>query len=141
MRPMMGRSGSSARPVQAALSARMLAAWLGLHALLLPVLLPVFHHPTHIFASQAELATALVAMGDAGMAVHHAGHSGTHDGKAMLDCPLCLAMQHPAAFVSPATTAVTLPQSSALQRQSLQSAEAPRWHNFSARARGPPQRA
>jgi hypothetical protein len=114
---------------------RFFAAWLGLHALLLQLLLPIFHHPEHVFASRAELATALLAVADAGTmpATHHSG-----DGKAPPSCPLCLSIQHAQAFLPP--TAPTLPLSPA-HREAIALApprDMPHWANLAARARAPP---
>jgi hypothetical protein len=117
-------------------SARMLAAWLGLHALLLQLLLPVFHHPAHVFAAPSELAASLIAMESA--PVHGGAHHGKHGEAALPDCPLCLAVQHQAPFVPPTAPALALPQSSAIVVHFLPVSNAARWHNLSARARGPP---
>jgi methionine-rich copper-binding protein CopC len=88
---------------------RFLTAWLGLHALLLQLLLPVFHHPDHVYASPGALAAALAASADAGSlpTAHHPGDSGEH--QQAPSCPLCLSIQHAQAFLAPTAPALLLP--------------------------------
>jgi hypothetical protein len=87
---------------------RFFAAWLSLHALLLQLLLPAFHHPEHVFASRAALAASLLAFADAG-ALPIAHHEQGGDHKQAPSCPLCLSLQHAQAFVPPASPALIVP--------------------------------
>jgi hypothetical protein len=116
-------------------STRFVAAWLGLHALLLQLLLPIFHHPEHVFATRGALAAALVALGDAGPApaAHHPS-----DGKAPPSCPLCLSIQHAQAFLPPVAPALLLPPAQSEAIAPAQPRDTARWTNLAARARAPP---
>ena len=130
---MRGRTG-----IGQARGARFVAAWIGLHALLLQLLLPVFHHPEHVFASPAALASALVAMGDAGLlpAAHHPGH-GDKD-TAPSSCPLCLAVQHATPFVPPTAPALALPRALGTLAFVPETIGSAQWTHVALRARGPP---
>ena len=129
---------SARRSIRTARGARFLAAWLGLHALLLQLLLPVFHHPEHVFVSPAALASALVAIGDAGTlpAAHHPG--GADEGKAPPSCPLCFAVQQAAPFVPPAAPTLVLPREAGALAFVPDTTESARWIHIALRARGPP---
>lgn len=126
---------SGRRSIGSARGARFFTAWLGLHALLLQLLLPVFHHPEHVFDSPAALASALVALADAGPLppAHHSS-----DGKPAPSCPLCLSIQHAQSFLAPTAPALLLPAPSAQQDIAAPPQESARWTNFAARARAPP---
>ena len=123
------------------LAPRLLVAWLGLHALLLQLVLPVLHHPAHVFATPRDIAAALVAMGDMGLVPSHAEHHGTHDSQTMPDCPLCLAIQHAAPFVPPTAPTLVLPTQHVALLPASHSDNAPHWRSFAARARAPPSQA
>jgi hypothetical protein len=129
---------SGRRSIGSAGGARFFAAWLGLHALLLQLVLPVFHHPGHVFDSPAALASALVALGDAGSLppAHHPS-----DGKTAPPCPLCLSIQHVQAFLAPTAPALLLPAPLGQRDVAAPPQDSVRWSNFAARARAPPRAA
>ena len=116
--------------------ARSFAAWLGLHALLLQLLLPVLHHPVHHLATPADLAGSSTAVADGGSAKHPGSdHSGD---TAMPDCPLCLAVQHAASFLPPTAPSLAVPLAMGLVSHVRFATATIRWQNLTARARGPP---
>jgi hypothetical protein len=116
---------------------RFAAAWLGLHALLLQLLLPIFHHPAHLFETRGDLAAALAAFADSGsMPVAH--HSDGGDHKPAPSCPLCLSIQHAQAFLSPTAPSLLLPQAPGEALAVAPATDAQRWTNLAPRARAPP---
>jgi hypothetical protein len=117
-------------------SARSFAAWLGLHALLLQLLLPVLHHPAHLVAAASEPVASGVAIADSGSA-KPPGHD--HGGDtAMPDCPLCLAVQHAVSFLPPTAPSLPSPLATRLVTHARFATATIRWQNLTARARGPP---
>jgi hypothetical protein len=111
------------------------------HALLLQLLLPLFHHPVRLFAGPAEIAHAMSAMAETGMAhhvAHHAQNHSGHDGTALADCPLCLAVQQSTPFVPPSAPVLVPPLRESRIVHAASSTIAAPWQSLAARARGPP---
>lgn len=118
---------------------RFLAAWLGLHALLLQLVLPIFHHPAYLFASRGALAEALHAFADMGAlpVAHQSDRNGDH--KQAPPCPLCLSIQHAQAFLPPTSPALLLPAERYEAILVAPSRERRTRIDSAARARGPPR--